>query len=354
MVDDITTALDDLAREIRICTRCPLHKARRHAVPGEGDAVLPIMFVGEAPGADEDRLARPFIGAAGKRLNELWASIGIGRRDVRIENVTRCVRGDTFVLLGNGRSERINKLGKDRYAGTVLSVDATGAIVERLVIGWHRNPRGTHRLLSVSFANYRPQSEHIKGAAVTEDHPILTQRGWIPVAQLTPQDKIATGTPGLSPHQLSAVIGMLLGDAYLNGKARDLNITHGAAQVEYLSYKQHLLANLGTSTNHIRRSTVCDDRRGNTYQKVRWGSKQLPVIGWLRTLWRDSVTGRRIIPRDLVNRFFSDFSLAIWYMDDGGLNGRHEGRLYATFATNRFSKSDVEFLVALLVLQSHV
>jgi uracil-DNA glycosylase family 4 len=90
MASDITSALDDLARAIRICTRCPLHKSRRHAVPGEGDAVLPIMFVGEAPGADEDRLAKPFVGAAGKRLNELLASVGIDRHDVRVENCCRC------------------------------------------------------------------------------------------------------------------------------------------------------------------------------------------------------------------------------------------------------------------------
>lgn len=90
MAEDVTSALDEVARAIRICTLCPLHKSRRHAVPGEGDAILPIMFVGEAPGGDEDRLGRPFVGAAGRRLNGLLASVGIDRRDVRIENCCRC------------------------------------------------------------------------------------------------------------------------------------------------------------------------------------------------------------------------------------------------------------------------
>jgi len=60
MPEDIMEGLDRIAREIRLCTKCSLHKSCRHRVPGEGDAVLPIMFVGEAPGVDEDRLARPF------------------------------------------------------------------------------------------------------------------------------------------------------------------------------------------------------------------------------------------------------------------------------------------------------
>lgn len=87
---DIASALDEIAREIRICTRCPLHQSRLRAVPGEGDAIAPILFIGEAPGVDEDRLGRPFVGAAGRLLTELLDHVGIARGDVRIENTVRC------------------------------------------------------------------------------------------------------------------------------------------------------------------------------------------------------------------------------------------------------------------------
>lgn len=90
MREDITSALDEIAREIRICTRCPLHQSRLRAVPGEGDAIAPILFIGEAPGVDEDRLGRPFVGEAGRLLTELLDHVGIARSDVRVENTVRC------------------------------------------------------------------------------------------------------------------------------------------------------------------------------------------------------------------------------------------------------------------------
>jgi len=87
--DDTVAALDELRREVEECTRCPLHATRTRAVFGEGDHGAELMFVGEAPGYHEDQQGRPFVGAAGKLLEELLGSIGLTRQDVFIANVLK-------------------------------------------------------------------------------------------------------------------------------------------------------------------------------------------------------------------------------------------------------------------------
>jgi DNA polymerase len=72
------------------CTRCPLHQKRTHIVHTEGNRKARLMFVGEAPGADEDEKARPFVGRAGQLLTKIIEAIGLKREDVLIGNVNRC------------------------------------------------------------------------------------------------------------------------------------------------------------------------------------------------------------------------------------------------------------------------
>jgi DNA polymerase len=81
---------DALYARIRECTRCPLAATRTLAVPGEGPLDAEVMFIGEAPGANEDKLGRPFVGAAGNFLSELLAAAGLRREDVYICNVLKC------------------------------------------------------------------------------------------------------------------------------------------------------------------------------------------------------------------------------------------------------------------------
>jgi len=84
-----TGALAQLHDRIRVCDRCPLHRTRTQAVPGAGPVSARIMLVGEAPGRREDLSGQPFVGAAGKFLDELLASIGLSRADVYITNVVK-------------------------------------------------------------------------------------------------------------------------------------------------------------------------------------------------------------------------------------------------------------------------
>jgi uracil-DNA glycosylase len=82
--------LEDVAREVASCTLCDLHYSRKRAVPGEGPVDASILMVGEGPGFYENEQGRPFVGAAGKFLEELLASIGMKRSDVFITNVVKC------------------------------------------------------------------------------------------------------------------------------------------------------------------------------------------------------------------------------------------------------------------------
>jgi len=83
-------ALEVIAAEVRVCTNCRVHATRTRAVPGEGDPETEVVFVGEGPGFNEDRLGRPFVGRAGDLLVKLLAHIGWRREDVFITNVVKC------------------------------------------------------------------------------------------------------------------------------------------------------------------------------------------------------------------------------------------------------------------------
>ena len=79
-----------LEEAIKKCNRCPLYRSRKNAVPGEGDKNAHIMLVGEAPGATEDEMGRPFVGAAGRLLTMILESLGVKRESVYITNVVKC------------------------------------------------------------------------------------------------------------------------------------------------------------------------------------------------------------------------------------------------------------------------
>ncbi len=90
MSTQASDSLEKVSGEVVVCTNCRLCNTRKRAVPGEGTKTAKVMFVGEAPGEQEDVQGRPFVGAAGKLLTELLESIGLGREDVYITNVVKC------------------------------------------------------------------------------------------------------------------------------------------------------------------------------------------------------------------------------------------------------------------------
>jgi DNA polymerase len=92
-IEEIEMSNDSIERirsEVIICKSCDLCKNRTNAVPGDGDSEASIMFIGEAPGRNEDEKGKPFVGMAGKILDETLVKVGLVRSKVYITNVVKC------------------------------------------------------------------------------------------------------------------------------------------------------------------------------------------------------------------------------------------------------------------------
>ena len=90
MENGTTETLEDIVKEIMNCRKCELHKTKTNYVPGAGNEKAEVVFIGEAPGKEEDLKGEPFVGSAGKLLNEMLSSIRLSRCDVYICNVLKC------------------------------------------------------------------------------------------------------------------------------------------------------------------------------------------------------------------------------------------------------------------------
>jgi len=89
-MENVEKELEKISFKIKNCTKCILYKNRKNAVPGEGNWKNKIILIGEAPGFNEDEQGRPFVGRAGKLLEEFLDYIGKSREDVFITNVVKC------------------------------------------------------------------------------------------------------------------------------------------------------------------------------------------------------------------------------------------------------------------------
>lgn len=83
-------SLERIASEVVACVRCELSKSRRNCVPGEGPGSAKVVFVGEAPGKSEDKTGRPFVGVAGRILDQALHKAGVERSRVFITNIVKC------------------------------------------------------------------------------------------------------------------------------------------------------------------------------------------------------------------------------------------------------------------------
>ena len=132
--------LERIATEVASCHKCPLAATRTQTVPGEGSATAEIMFVGEGPGREEDQSGRPFVGRAGRFLDELIDSLPMRREDVYIANVVKCRPP------GNRDPERIEVETCSEYL--IEQIEAIDPLVivplGRHALGWFvSNPRIT-------------------------------------------------------------------------------------------------------------------------------------------------------------------------------------------------------------------
>jgi uracil-DNA glycosylase family 4 len=335
----VPTELEAVAAEAAGCTRCRLSQSRTQVVFGQGDPRADLMFVGEAPGFHEDRQGVPFVGPSGQLLNRLLEGIGLRREDVYITNVVRCLRYNAPVQLGDGSWERIGRLVRSRYDGTVMSVDANGRLVRRRVTGWHTSPLAGRGVFRLTYRSAKHAGAGRVSIQLTGDHEVLTDQGFIAVERLPAGAKIATGQ-GLSRVAHDVVCGTLLGDGHLSAASAYLTFNHSADQRAYATFKAGLLSELSP---RVHESTVAAAVGGSAlYPVVNVRTVAHRALGMLRSAF---YRPRKQVPSWIATRL-SPLMLAIWFMDDGHLNTRSAKRPRAEIATCGFVAKDLSILLA--------
>jgi len=320
------------------CERCPLSQTRTQVVFGSGSDDADLMFVGEAPGFHEDKQGVPFVGAAGQLLEKLLEGIGLSRPEVYIANVLKCLRYNAPVQLGDGSWERIGRLVRTGYAGSVMSVDASGHLVPRRVIGWHESPLGDRRVFRLAYRSAKGAGLGRVSVQLTGDHPVLTKRGYVPVEELRSDDSVATGQ-GLSPVAREVVCGTVLGDGHLSGASAHLFFAHSERQSEYALFKAELLAELSPRTQEVAVAAVAGDSR--TYGAVHVRTLAHRAVGILRN---DFYGPKKRVPGWIAEEL-TPLMLAVWFMDDGYTRVRPNRRPRSEIATVNFDGDDLQVLL---------
>jgi uracil-DNA glycosylase len=326
-----------IREELGDCQRCKLCKTRKNIVFGNGPESTPLMFIGEAPGADEDRLGDPFVGKAGELLDKMIEAMGWGRTDVYVANTLKCLRYTALVQLGDGSWERIGRLVRNRYAGTVMSVDDAGHLVPKRVIGWHASPLAGRSVYRMTYASAKAAGTARDGIQLTGDHEVLTADGYVPVERLPRDARIATGQ-GLSDVARDVVWGTLLGDGHINKKRAALSFSHSENQADYAAFKTELMSELRFATK--------------AYRIAAGGEQQYPIVvasshahRALHAIRSDFYVPKKRVPPSLATMLNARM-VAIWFMDDGHLRIRPPRRPSSEIATCAFSLQDLEVLVA--------
>jgi len=331
-------ALREYAEQTASCTKCTLAAGRTQVVFGSGNPDADLMFVGEAPGFHEDQQGVPFVGQAGKLLERLLEGIGLTRSDVYIANTLKCLRYNAQVQLGDGSWERIGRLVRSQYSGEVMSVDGEGHLIPRRVIGWHATPLADRRVFRLTYRSAKNAGLGRVSIQLTGDHPVLTTRGYVPVQDLRPADRIATGQ-GLSRLAYDVVCGTVLGDGHLNASQAHLSLAHSERQAEYALFKAELLAELDPRAQTLSVATVAGG--ANVYGVVHVRTLANRALGTLR---REFYGPRKRVPGWIADRL-SDRMLAIWFMDDGHTRIRPPRQPLAEIATVGFDDEDLQVLL---------
>jgi uracil-DNA glycosylase family 4 len=330
--------LVELYREVCAGCCCGLGATRTKPVFGMGNANADLMFVGEAPGAEEDRQGKPFVGRAGKLLDQLLHEVGLERnRDTFIANTLKCLRYTAQVQLEDGSWERIGRLVRRRYGGRVMSVDAAGRLVPRRVIGWHATPLAGRRVFHMTFKSAKPNGSHRAGIELTGDHPVLTERGYVTVQDLRPGDRIAVGQ-GMSPLECDVIHGTLLGDATLDRRSAHLSMGHSVRQREYALFEADLLSRFEPRISEHDVAAVSAGPRSYRAVHVRTLAHRA-----LRVLRPEFYAQRKLVPRRLEHEL-NERMLAFWFMDDGYMRIRPPRQPSAQICTNAFHFADLQYL----------
>lgn len=336
-------SLAEVEREASVCTRCALAAGRTHVVFGVGDPAADLMFVGEGPGAQEDLQGEPFVGRSGQLLDRLvLEEMGLTRDRFYIANAVKCLRYNAMVQLGDRSWERIGRLVRSKYHGTVMSVNEKGHLVPGRVSGWHTSPLGGRRLFRMSYRSGKLAGARQIDVQLTGDHPVLTETGYVPVEELELGARIATGQ-GLSALARDVVCGTLLGDGHLSARSAHLSFSHCLRQAGYAEFKADLLAELSP---HLDAREVAAAVGGEAvFPVVMVRTLAHRALGWMRSEFYPGPAARKVVPGWIAESLNARM-LAFWFLDDGHLREREGRQPIAEIATCSFSEPDLRVLVA--------
>ncbi len=194
-----------------------------------------------------------------------------------------------------------------------------GHLVPRRVVGWHATPLADRRVYHLSYKSSKPVGKHRASIELTGDHPVLTERGYVPVAELRTDDRIATGQ-GLSELARDVVCGTVLGDGCLHSRSSYLTFGHSRRQLAYARFKADLVAELRPWIEERRVAAVAGGEAVYDVVHVRTLAHRA-----LRTLRSEFYRPHKVVPRWLADQL-NPRMLAIWFMDDGSTRIRPGGR----------------------------
>jgi uracil-DNA glycosylase family 4 len=331
----IVEPLMTLMQEVQSCTKCTeLANTRTQTVFGYGPTPARLLFLGEAPGADEDKLGVPFVGQAGKLLDNIIAACEWNRKEIFICNILKCLDGYTAILTEDGY-KLVNSIVKHHYSGKVRCVDKHGNLQWGEITGWHKTPLADRRLYKVHLANSRNQN-HISGGTFTEDHELLTTRGFVKICELLPTDKIHSGTLQPSKIVREAIIGTMLGDSQFFKKSNSFACHHSYKQLPYVIALSKML---GVGLDRLTYELL-SNKNGKTYMRVGFFIKASPYYRKLCKLFYGN--GKKHITKEILDEF-TIVSLAFLYMDDGYIKQKKK---IAEIATCDFSAAEVDLLIS--------
>ena len=228
---------------------------------------------------------------------------------------------------------------RDRYDGTVMSVDGDGRLVPRRVTGWHATPLGGRSVYRLTYASAKRSGNGRVGIELTGDHRVLTERGYVPAAELRPGDRVATGQ-GLSDVARDVTYGSLLGDASIRRESTSLTMSHSARQRDYAWFKGDLLSEFGLAIDERQVAAAAGDSRRYDVVHVRTLAHRA-----LRVIHREFYRPEKVVPAHLATTL-NERMLAIWFMDDGHTRLRPTRQPLAEIATVGFADGDLQVLIA--------
>lgn len=244
-----------------------------------------------------------------------------------------CLRGESLVYLADGTTARINDLVEHKTRAQVLCVTPDGQLTSRPIKNWFANLRNGREFLKIA---YEGMTGGQKGVVLTEDHKVLTRRGYVAARDLVRADQINTGTIDFTKRQKQVLAGILLGDSH--NDSGKIILTHGTKQYEYLDLKKKLFENWVLSDDEYVSQGKFKHR--NVKFEVRPASKVLPKN--TSDTWLSWVSSNLTLP-----------GIAVWYMDDGSF---HKGQM--SISVKSYSQAERLVLAHILNrelgLKSHV